>query len=62
MTVANDFPMPFIINTEEAVRHIRRGLDSSSFEIAFPRLFVWLLKIGKILPARIYFAVTRRMI
>lgn len=62
MTEANDFPMPFLIKTEEAVRHIRRGLDGSSFEIAFPRLFVWLLKIGKILPAWLYFAITRRMI
>lgn len=62
MTKANDFPMPFLIKTDDAVKYIRRGLTGTGFEIAFPWAFVVLLKIGRWLPARLYFAITRRMI
>ncbi|MBK8158022.1 MAG: SDR family NAD(P)-dependent oxidoreductase [Rhodospirillaceae bacterium] len=62
MTEGNAFPMPFLMKSDEAVRQIRRGLDSQRFEIAFPWRFVLLLKLGRLLPARFYFAITRRMI
>lgn len=62
MTDANDFPMPFLISVDDAVRHIRRGLSGNAFEIAFPWIFVLLLKICRWLPYRLYFAITRRMI
>lgn len=62
MTEANDFPMPFLITVDDAVRHIRRGLVGAGFEIAFPWTFVMLLKIGRLLPSWLYFAITRRLI
>jgi NAD(P)-dependent dehydrogenase (short-subunit alcohol dehydrogenase family) len=62
MTKRNDFPMPFLMTPEEAARRIRRGLSGSGFEIVFPWRFAFLLKIGRLLPYRLYFALTRRMI
>nr|WP_298689321.1 SDR family NAD(P)-dependent oxidoreductase [uncultured Dongia sp.] len=62
MTKVNEFPMPFLIKSDAAVKHIRRGLASRQFEIAFPWPFVVLLKIGRLLPSRLYFAITRRML
>jgi NADP-dependent 3-hydroxy acid dehydrogenase YdfG len=62
LTDKNDFPMPFLIPVEEAVAHIVRGLNSSAFETAFPRRFVCVMKLLRILPDRLFFFVTRRMI
>jgi|MEHZ01.4.fsa_nt_MEHZ011312269.1_15 NADP-dependent 3-hydroxy acid dehydrogenase YdfG len=62
LTAKNEFPMPFLISVEQAVAHIMRGLERGAFEIAFPGRFAWLMKILKILPDRLYFALTRRMI
>lgn len=62
MTERNDFPMPFLVTPEEAARRIRRGLGGEGFEIVFPWRFAVLLKIGRLLPYRLYFALTRRMI
>ena len=62
MTKANEFPMPFLIKSDAAVEHVRKGLASPRFEIAFPWPFITLLKIGRLLPLRLYFAITRRMI
>jgi len=61
MTKGNAFHMPFLIKAPEAARQIRRGLDGHGFEIAFPWPFVMLLKIGRMLPHWLYFAITRRM-
>ncbi|WP_051230990.1 SDR family NAD(P)-dependent oxidoreductase [Kaistia adipata] len=62
LTQKNDFPMPFLISTEEAVDRIMAGLQSRRFEIAFPRRMVLLLKLLALLPAPLIFAITRRLI
>ena len=62
LTAQNDFPMPFLIPVEEAVAHIVRGLERSDFEIAFPGRFAFLMKVARILPDRMFFALTRRML
>ena len=54
--------MPFLIPVEEAVDHIMRGLKGSAFETAFPWRFALLMKLLRILPDRLFFSVTRRMI
>jgi hypothetical protein len=46
----------------EACRRIRRGIDSGAFEIAFPRRFVLLLKLARLLPYRLYFKLTERIL
>ena len=62
LTDRNDFPMPFLIPVEEAVEHIVRGLSGGRFETAFPRRFAFLMKLLRLLPDRLFFFVTRRMI
>lgn len=60
-TAKNDFDMPFVISPEEAARRIVDGLKASGFEIAFPRRFVFILRLLGSLPNRWYFAVMRRL-
>lgn len=55
MTERNTFPMPFIVSTDDAVKAIRRGLDSSRFEIVFPTRMAILMKTLRVLPYRIFF-------
>lgn len=48
MTAVNDFPMPFMLEADEAARMIVRGLDRNKGRISFPRVvvfFVWLFAI-----------------
>lgn len=61
LTDRNDFPMPFLMEPEDAADRIWRGLQSDRFEIAFPRRFVWLLKFLRLLPASLYFSIIRKV-
>jgi NAD(P)-dependent dehydrogenase (short-subunit alcohol dehydrogenase family) len=60
LTDKNEFPMPFLITAEAAADLIAAGLRSGRFEIAFPRVFVALLKLLRILPYRLYFPLVAR--
>lgn len=61
-TASNDFPMPFLMEADEAGRRIVSGLlDSKRFEIAFPRRFVLILKAMKMLPYPVFFWVMGRL-
>lgn len=62
MTAKNDFPMPFLMEPEDAARKMIDGLKARKFEIAFPWQLVWILKILNHLPYWLYFAFTRRML
>jgi len=62
LTDKNRFAMPFLIDSQQAARAIVRGLDRTGFEIAFPRVFVTLLKLLRILPYRLFFALSRKLI
>lgn len=55
LTAKNDFPMPFLMTADAAASATIRGLARSSFEIAFPRRFVFLLKVARLLPYGLYF-------
>lgn len=50
LTDQNTFPMPFLMDTEQAAAHIMRGLDKGGFEIAFPWLFGRILRLIAGLP------------
>ncbi len=62
LTERNDFPMPFLMEVEDAVDAFVRGLRGNRFEITFPWRFSALMKLLRILPDRLFFAVTRRMV
>lgn len=62
LTDQNEFPMPFLIPVDQAATAIVKGLDSSAFEIAFPWRFAMVMKLLRLLPHRLLFALTRRMI
>lgn len=60
LTAKNEFAMPFLISAEEAAERIARGLRGRSFEIAFPRRFVALMKLLRLLPYALYFPLVAR--
>ena len=56
MTDQNDFPMPLIKSPEFAAEQIYIGLiKNKGFEIHFPKIFTFMMKIIQILPNWIYF-------
>lgn len=63
LTDKNDFPMPFLMETDDAARRIVDGLTQSDrFEIAFPRRMVWLMKTVRWLPYPVFFWLTEKML
>ena len=61
LTDKNDFPMPFLMDVDEAAARMARGFEGNAFEITFPRRFAYLLKFLRILPYRLYFPIVSRM-
>lgn len=61
LTDLNDFPMPGLMEPEDAAARIVRGLDGKAFEIAFPRRLIWPLRLLNLLPRPLAFAITRRL-
>lgn len=62
LTDRNTFPMPFLIEADDAAERIIRGLASGRFEITFPRRLSWALKMLRRLPYPIYFRVVGRTV
>ncbi len=62
LTDKNPFPMPFLMEVDDAAEALYRGLESTRFEIVFPRRLAYLLKVLRCLPAPLAFAVTRRLV
>ncbi|WP_420100860.1 SDR family NAD(P)-dependent oxidoreductase [Bosea sp. (in: a-proteobacteria)] len=61
MTEGNGFSMPFLMPVEAAARRVADGLAGGGFEITFPRRLTWLLKLARILPYPLYFALMRQV-
>ncbi|MBX2884738.1 MAG: SDR family NAD(P)-dependent oxidoreductase [Granulosicoccus sp.] len=62
MTEKNTFDMPFIIEPDAAATHIVKGLSENRFEIHFPKRFTLIMKLFGILPYRLYFFLTSRLL
>tara|TARA_Y100001936_G_scaffold198820_1_gene199973 strand:- start:7878 stop:8630 length:753 start_codon:yes stop_codon:yes gene_type:complete len=62
LTDQNEFPMPFLMEANDAARRIVDGLERRKFEVTFPRRFAFLLKLARCLPYSLYFAITRRLV
>lgn len=54
LTDKNDFYMPFLVSSEKAAKIICDGIERGKRTIAFPRLFSWIVGLGKFLPAPVY--------
>lgn len=62
MTDVNTFPMPFLMETRDAVAAILAGLNSNRFEITFPWQLVMGLKLARLLPYPAFFWFIRNII
>lgn len=60
LTDKNDFPMPFLIEAEDAAQRIIKGLNGRSFEIVFPRRMALAMSLLKWLPDRFFFPLINR--
>ena len=56
LTAGNPFPMPFIIEADQAARSICDGLERERTEIAFPTPMALLMKTARFVPVRIWTA------
>ncbi len=61
LTDRNPFPMPFLMDVEPAARRLLRAVAGDRFEITFPRRFAFLMKVLRVLPYGLFFALTRRI-
>ena len=60
LTAQNDFPMPHLLQPEEAARALVQGMQSRRFVIAFPPAFTRRFTLLRCLPYRWYFPLLRR--
>jgi short-subunit dehydrogenase len=61
LTDQNDFKMPNLITPERAARYIADGMEKDHYDIHFPPAFSWFMKLMRILPNRLYFAIARSL-
>jgi len=61
LTDKNTFPMPFLMKPEDAAETIISGLQKNTFEISFPWKFALPMKILRIIPDRIFFILTKKI-
>lgn len=62
LTDRNTFRMPFLITAEQAAQYTVKGLRKGRFEIHYPWQFTMWLKLARLLPYGLYFALARRML
>ena len=62
LTDKNKFPMPFLMEPEDAAEKIVSGLEAEKFEVAFPWQMVWILKFLNHLPYWLYFKLIKRLV
>jgi len=55
LTADNKFPMPFLMEVDDAARRLCDGLERGGFEIRFPRRLAWILRALNGLPYGAYF-------
>jgi short-subunit dehydrogenase len=60
LTAGNPFPMPFIIDADQAARSICDGLERDRTEVIFPTRMALLMKTARLVPARAWTALWAR--
>lgn len=61
LTAGNDFTMPALIDPPTAAEAVVEGFRRGEFDIHFPKRFSRVLKLLRLLPYRLYFALVRRL-
>lgn len=61
LTAQNEFHMPALITPESAAQAIVQGWARGEFDVHFPKRFTRLMKLLRLLPYPLYFAVVRRI-
>ncbi len=61
LTESNSFPMPFLIDADEAAESICSGLQRGQMEIVFPLQMAALMKVARVLPIRLWTKVFGRV-
>jgi short-subunit dehydrogenase len=61
LTAQNEFKMPALISSEQAADEIIKGFAKGQFEMHFPKRFTRMLKLMRLLPYRIYFALVKNV-
>ena len=61
LTKKNDFPMPFLMNVDDAADRVVSGLKNQAFEITFPRRFTFMLKFINHFGYGLYFKIVRKI-
>ena len=60
LTAGNAFTMPALLTPEQAATAILKGWAQGAFEVHFPKRFTLWLKVMRLLPYRIYFALVSK--
>ncbi len=60
LTDRNPFPMPWLMDADDAARRILRGLDKTGLEVAFPLPMAAMLKLFRLLPYGLSLPLIRR--
>jgi short-subunit dehydrogenase len=61
MTSVNDFPMPFLITSQDAAQRIYAGLQRNKFEVVFPRRMAILMKLLRMIRYKQFFRISSRL-
>lgn len=61
MTAVNEFPMPFLIDADEAAVAIANGLESRRSEIVFPLPMAVMMKATNLVPVGLWGSVSARL-
>jgi NAD(P)-dependent dehydrogenase (short-subunit alcohol dehydrogenase family) len=61
LTAGNAFTMPALITPEQAATAMLAGWRSGAFELHFPKRFSRWMKVLRLLPDRLFFALVRRV-
>jgi NADP-dependent 3-hydroxy acid dehydrogenase YdfG len=57
LTDKNDFAMPFLMEPDEAARHMFELMQTDRFKSSFPRVFSWLFRLSQFLPDWAYYRI-----
>lgn len=61
LTKKNTFSMPMMISSEDAANQIIKGIEQGKTEISFPKRFIFIMKILKLLPFSAWQKLATRM-